>query len=67
MDREVASHLAFDLSLGARLPLTRMVGTETYETTRMGASFKAFSRREALFLLYRLFFLLLMFGQKGSS
>lgn len=40
MDREVASHLAFDLSLGARLSLTRMVGTETYETTRMGASFK---------------------------
>lgn len=28
MDREVASHLAFDLSLGASLPLARMVGTE---------------------------------------
>ncbi len=28
MDREVASHLAFDLSLGARLSLERMVGTE---------------------------------------
>ena len=28
MDREVASHLAFDLSLGARLSFARMVGTE---------------------------------------
>ena len=27
MDREVASHLAFDLSLGASFPLARMVGT----------------------------------------